>query len=66
VEMQALLQQLRPVALENVGLIESLRMQCQALDYRTGAEVIVELNDLPVDELLPLGAPEMIFRIVQD
>ncbi len=66
VEMQALLQQLRPVALENVGLIESLRMQCQALGYRTGAEVTAELGDLPVDELLPLGAPEMIFRIVQE
>jgi signal transduction histidine kinase len=66
VEMQALLQQLRPVALENVGLIESLRMQCQALSYRTGAEVTTELSDLPVDELLPPGAQEMIFRIVQE
>lgn len=66
VEMQALLQQLRPTALENVGLIESLRMQCQALGYRTGAEVTAELGDLPVDELLPLGSQEMIFRIVQE
>src|SRR5205823_11954572 len=65
-EMQALLQQLRPTALENVGLIESLRMQCQALSYRTGAEVTAELGDLPPDELLPLGAQEMIFRIVQE
>lgn len=66
VEMQALLQQLRPVALENVGLVESLRMQCQALGYRTGAAVIVELASLPPDELLPPGAQEMIFRIVQE
>lgn len=66
VEMQALLQQLRPVALENVGLIESLRMQCQALGYRTGAEVAAELSALPPDEQLPLGAQEMIFRIVQE
>ncbi len=66
VEMQALLQQLRPTALENVGLIESLRTQCQALGYRTGAKVTVELDDLPPDELLPLGAQEMIFRIVQE
>jgi signal transduction histidine kinase len=66
VEMQALLQQLRPIALENVGLIDSLRMQCQALVYRTGAEVSVELGDLPGDELLPLGATEAIFRIVQE
>ena len=66
VEMQALLQQLRPTALENVGLIESLRVQCQALGYRTGAEVTTELNDLPPDALLPIGAQEMIFRITQE
>jgi signal transduction histidine kinase len=66
VEMQALLQQLRPAALENVGLIESLRMQCQALSYRTSAEVTVELDELPPDELFPVGAQEMIFRVVQE
>jgi hypothetical protein len=41
-------------------------MQCQALGYRTGAEVTAELGELPPDELLPLGAQEMIFRIVQE
>lgn len=66
VEMQALLQQLRPGALENIGLIESLRVQCQALGYRTAAEVSAELEDLPPDQLLPIGAQEMIFRIVQE
>ncbi len=66
VEMQALLQQLRPVALENVGLIESLRVQCQALGYRTDAEITVEAGQLPPVELLPLGAQESIFRIVQE
>lgn len=66
VEMQALLQQLRPVALENVGLIESLRLQCQALGYRTGAEISIELGQLPADALLPPGAQESIFRIVQE
>ncbi len=66
VEMQVLLQQLRPTALENVGLIESLRLQCQALGYRTGAVVIAELGELPPDELLPIGVQETIFRIVQE
>lgn len=66
VEMQALLQQLRPAALENVGLIESLRMQGQALHYRTGADVVTELDNLPPDELFPVGAQETIFRIVQE
>src|SRR2546423_13173568 len=64
--MQALLQQLRPTALENVGLSESLRMQCEALGYRTGAEVTAELRPLPSDELLPIGTQEPIFRIVQE
>ncbi|GCE21212.1 hypothetical protein KDK_50120 [Dictyobacter kobayashii] len=36
VEMQALLQQLRPVALEHTTLREALRMQAEALGYRTG------------------------------
>ena len=66
VEMQALLQQLRPTALENVGLVESLRMQCQALGYRIDAEITTELSELPPEELLPVGAQEMIFRIVQE
>lgn len=66
VEMQALLQQLRPHALENVGLIESLRMQCQALGYRTGADVQAELSELPSAAELPLGTQEVIFRIVQE
>ena len=66
VEMNALLQQLRPTALENVGLLEALRVQCQALGYRTGAEVTAELDDLPPAELLPIGAQEMLFRIVQE
>lgn len=66
VEMNALLQQLRPTALENVGLLESLRVQCQALGYRTGAEVTAELDDLPPAERLPIGAQEMLFRIAQE
>jgi signal transduction histidine kinase len=37
--MNALLQQLRPVALEARGLAEALREQCEALAYRTGAHV---------------------------
>lgn len=66
VEMQALLQELRPVALENVGLIEALRMQCQALGYRTGARVTTEFTELPAEHLLPPGSQELLFRIVQE
>ncbi|WP_220200061.1 sensor histidine kinase [Ktedonospora formicarum] len=66
VEMQALLQQLRPFPLENVGLMEALRTQCQALGYRTGAQIHVELGELPPDDNLPLGTQEMLFRIAQE
>ncbi|HLL77914.1 MAG TPA: sensor histidine kinase [Ktedonobacteraceae bacterium] len=66
VEMQALLQQLRPAPLEQMGLVESLRIQAQALGYRTAAEVSVELETLPPDDRLPPGTPEMLFRVVQE
>ncbi|BCL81280.1 sensor histidine kinase [Ktedonobacteria bacterium brp13] len=66
IEMQAMLQQLRPDALENIGLIESLRMQCQALEYRTGAKVLCDIDTLPSEDLLPPGTHEMLFRIVQE
>jgi Signal transduction histidine kinase len=66
VEMQAMLQQLKPEALENTGLIESLRTQCQALEYRSGAKVFCDITSLPAEELLPAGTHEVIFRIVQE
>jgi signal transduction histidine kinase len=66
VEMQALLQQLRPFPLENVGLTEALRIQCQALGYRTGAQVNIEVGDLPSDERLLPGLQEMFFRVAQE
>lgn len=66
VEMQAMLQQLKPEALENIGLIESLRTQCQALEYRSGAKVLCDITSLPAEELLPPGTHEVIFRIVQE
>jgi signal transduction histidine kinase len=66
VEMRALLQQLGPAPLEKVGLIQALRDQCEALSYRTGAQVATEFNELPPDERLPIGAQESIFRIAQE
>ncbi len=65
-EMNALLQQLAPAPLEKVGLVQALRDQCEALGYRTGAEVMVELGSLPADERLPTGAQEDVFRIAQE
>lgn len=66
VEMKALLQQLSPAPLEKVGLVQALRDQCEALSYRTDAEVAVEFGELPADDRLPTGAQESIFRVVQE
>jgi signal transduction histidine kinase len=65
-EMEAMLQHLRPAPLENVGLIEALRKQCEALQYRSGAMVTAEFGELPDNEILAPGAQEAIFRIAQE
>lgn len=66
VEMQAMLLQLRPQALASVGLVEALREQCEALGYRTGAEVSFEPGEVPPNERLLPGAQEAIFRVAQE
>lgn len=66
VEMNAMLQQLRPAPLEKVGLTEALREQCEALGYRTGAMVKHDLKELPADDHLPVGTQEVIFRVTQE
>ncbi|HEV7508613.1 MAG TPA: sensor histidine kinase [Thermoanaerobaculia bacterium] len=66
VEMQAMLHQLRPEALSTAGLIEALREQCEALGYRTGAEVTLELGEQVPDDRMPPGAPEALFRMGQE
>lgn len=65
-EMRALLQQLRPAALAGAGLPQALAEQCEALKYRTGAEVHCELSDMPGPERLPAGAAEGLFRVAQE
>lgn len=66
VEMEALLQQLRPGFLESVGLREALQTQCEALSYRIGADVTLERFELPPDDLLPPPAQEALFRVAQE
>jgi signal transduction histidine kinase len=66
VEMQALLQQLRPAPLENTSLIEALTIQAQALGFRTGTQVHVNLGTLPENDRLLPGTQEAIFRLVQE
>jgi signal transduction histidine kinase len=66
VEMQALLQQLRPAPLENTSLVETLHIQAQALGFRTGAQMHVDLGALPENNRLLPGTQEAIFRLVQE
>jgi signal transduction histidine kinase len=66
VELRAMLQQLRPAPLESVGLVEALRDQGQALAYRTGAKVDLNIGGLAEEERLPVGAQETLFRIAQE
>lgn len=66
VEMQALLQQLRPAPLENTSLLEALHTQAQALGFRTGARVEVDLAALPEQDRFLPGTQEAIFRLVQE
>jgi signal transduction histidine kinase len=65
-EMQVMLDQLRAVPLENSGLIEALRKQCEALGFRTGASVKFDLGNLPETQALPPGAHEAILRAAQE
>jgi signal transduction histidine kinase len=65
-EMEAMLHQLRPAPLENIGLVEALRKQAEALQYRTGAYVTTEFGDLPNNDILLPGTQEAIFRIAQE
>ncbi len=66
VEMQALLQQLRSAPLEHSSLAEAVQTQARALEYRSGAQVSVEMADLPGIERCPLHMQEVLFRIVQE
>jgi len=66
VEMEALLQQLRPTPLENTSLIDALHIQAQALGFRTGADVQVDLATLPDNDRLLPGTQEAIFRLIQE
>ncbi len=66
VEMQTMLHQLRPEALGTAGLIEALREQGEALGYRTGAEVALEIGEPLPDDRMPPGAQDTLFRIGQE
>ena len=65
-EMEAMLEGLNANPLENTGLVEALKKQCEALGYRTGAQVSCECGPLPASETLPPGTHQAIFRTAQE
>jgi signal transduction histidine kinase len=65
-EMEAMLDQLRAVPLENAGLIEALKKQCEALGFRTGAEVEFQHGTLPSSITLAPGTQDAVFRVAQE
>jgi signal transduction histidine kinase len=65
-EMEAMLHQMSAAPLENAGLIEALRKHAEAVGFRTGAKVELQLGDLPETETLPPGAHEAILRTAQE
>jgi signal transduction histidine kinase len=66
VEMEALIEELEAAPLGQAGLIESVRKQCEALGFRTGAEVKLEVGSLPPDRTLGPGTHEALFRAAQE
>lgn len=65
-EMQAMLDQLRAEPLTNTGLIEALKKQCEALQFRSGAKVEFTFGELPKEEAMAPGAQEAILRVAQE
>lgn len=65
-EMEALLERLDATPLENTGLVNALRKQCEALALRTGADVECKIGELPESKLVPPGTHEALFRIAQE
>ena len=65
-EMEAMLDQLRAVPLENATLVEAIKKATEALAFRTGAEVDVRVGSLPDSRTFAPGAHQAVFRVVQE
>jgi signal transduction histidine kinase len=65
-EMTALLDRLRRDPVEDVGLIEALRRQCEALRFQSGAEVNSTFGTVPGPDRFPPAGLNTVFRIAQE
>jgi len=65
-EMEALLDNLRATPLSNAGLVEALKKQGEALQFRSGARVEFQIEQLPHDAVLMPGTQQAVFRVAQE
>lgn len=65
-EMAALLDELQAAPMENTGLVEALKKQCDALALRTGAAVNFTSATMPPAGALRPGAYDAIYRVAQE
>lgn len=65
-EMEVMIDQLQGAPIENAGLIAFLKKQCEALGFRTGAEVTFIPGPLPDERALDPGARQAISRVAQE
>ena len=65
-EMEAMLDQLRSVPLENATLIEAVKKAAEALAFRTGAKVDVHVDAMPDSRAFAPETHQAIFRVVQE
>jgi len=62
-EMRALIFELRPEALADVGLVGALERQLDGLELRHGLTTVRDLGDEPP---LPFAAKQVLLRVVQE
>ena len=65
-EMEALLDELQAAPMENTGLTEALKKQCEALALRTGASVSFQPGTLPPAGAMQPAAHDAIYRVAQE
>jgi signal transduction histidine kinase len=65
-EMEALIDELQATPLENVGLVEAMKKQCEALRFRTGATVDLDIGTLPPSDGVLPGTHDAIYRVGQE
>jgi signal transduction histidine kinase len=65
-EMDVMLDQLQAAPIENAGLLAFLKKQCEALGFRTGAQVTFEAGAQPDEGAIDPGARQAISRVAQE